>query len=100
MRGVEQGKGASPFSPSPDDPLSKLTVILLSFLFGRPRTQGGKNRRRGKNENENDKRELVFKEEGQGSSLFLTAISTVSLNPRGGSHRSTTTAVEVQRANY
>ncbi|GAA5886520.1 hypothetical protein JCM6882_001671 [Rhodosporidiobolus microsporus] len=27
--------------------------------------QGGKNRRRGKNENEGDKRELVFKEEGQ-----------------------------------
>lgn len=28
--------------------------------------QGGKNRRRGKNENEDEKRELVFKEEGQG----------------------------------
>ncbi|KAJ4319886.1 Translation initiation factor 1A [Neodidymelliopsis sp. IMI 364377] len=28
-------------------------------------TQGGKNRRRGKNENDNEKRELVFKEEGQ-----------------------------------
>jgi initiation factor 1A len=27
--------------------------------------QGGKNRRRGKNENDNEKRELVFKEEGQ-----------------------------------
>ncbi|BGP19366.1 hypothetical protein JCM10213_000994 [Rhodosporidiobolus nylandii] len=27
--------------------------------------KGGKNRRRGKNENESDKRELVFKEEGQ-----------------------------------
>ncbi|GAA5965380.1 hypothetical protein JCM8115_002014 [Rhodotorula mucilaginosa] len=27
--------------------------------------KGGKNRRRGKNENEGDKRELVFKEEGQ-----------------------------------
>ena len=27
--------------------------------------KGGKNRRRGKNENENDKRELVFKEDGQ-----------------------------------
>src|SRR5271155_2375469 len=28
-------------------------------------TQGGKNRRRGKNENDNEKRELTFKEEGQ-----------------------------------
>ncbi len=31
--------------------------------------KGGKNRRRGKNENENDKRELIFKEDGQG--LYL-----------------------------
>jgi len=30
------------------------------------RLQGGKNRRRGKNENDNEKRELVFKEDGQG----------------------------------
>jgi translation initiation factor 1A len=29
------------------------------------RKQGGKNRRRGKNENDNEKRELVFKEDGQ-----------------------------------
>lgn len=28
-------------------------------------TQGGKNRRRGKNENDDDKRELVFREDGQ-----------------------------------
>ena len=28
--------------------------------------KGGKNRRRGKNENEKEKRELVFKEDGQG----------------------------------
>lgn len=34
-----------------------LRVLTLS--------QGGKNRRRGKNENDNEKRELVFKEEGQ-----------------------------------
>ena len=27
--------------------------------------QGGKNRRRGKNENDDDKRELVFREDGQ-----------------------------------
>ena len=31
--------------------------------------QGGKNRRRGKNENEDEKRELVFKEDGQGTWL-------------------------------
>lgn len=30
--------------------------------------KGGKNRRRGKNENEKEKRELVFKEDGQGQS--------------------------------
>lgn len=32
------------------------------------RLQGGKNRRRGKNENDDEKRELVFKEDGQGGS--------------------------------
>jgi translation initiation factor 1A len=34
--------------------------------------QGGKNRRRGKNENDNEKRELTFKEEGQGTSPPLS----------------------------
>lgn len=29
--------------------------------------QGGKNRRRGKNDGDDDKRELVFKEDGQGA---------------------------------
>jgi translation initiation factor 1A len=33
--------------------------------------QGGKNRRRGKNENDNEKRELTFKEEGQGMIIPL-----------------------------
>ena len=32
--------------------------------------QGGKNRRRGKNENEDEKRELVFKEDGQGECCY------------------------------
>ena len=42
-----------------------------AHLVSRPRVsadhiyQGGKNRRRGKNENEDDKRELVFREDGQ-----------------------------------
>lgn len=38
-----------------------LNVILLTHFSGK----GGKNRRRGKNENEAEKRELIFKEEGQ-----------------------------------
>lgn len=33
--------------------------------------KGGKNRRRGKNENESEKRELIFKEDGQGLDLIL-----------------------------
>ena len=37
------------------------TLMLNSYdVF-----QGGKNRRRGKNENDDDKRELVFREDGQ-----------------------------------
>lgn len=43
-------------------------VLLLSALvrtFAYLLSQGGKNRRRGKNENEDDKRELVFREDGQ-----------------------------------
>jgi initiation factor 1A len=39
---------------------------IVSPCFTRTNAaQGGKNRRRGKNENDNEKRELVFKEEGQ-----------------------------------
>lgn len=41
--------------------------------------QGGKNRRRGKNENDNEKRELTFKEEGQGSSLTIFTLRHSSL---------------------
>ena len=37
-------------------------LIIPLLIVGK----GGKNRRRGKNENENMKRELVFKEDGQG----------------------------------
>ena len=40
---------------------------LCYFYLGK----GGKNRRRGKNENESEKRELVFKEDGQGKCLLL-----------------------------
>lgn len=46
--------------------------------------QGGKNRRRGKNENDNEKRELTFKEEGQGriahSPPFLNIERPLSLS--------------------
>jgi len=42
--------------PQAYTPRTMLTIIIL---------QGGKNRRRGKNENDNEKRELTFKEEGQ-----------------------------------
>jgi translation initiation factor 1A len=34
-------------------------------MLNRAVPQGGKNRRRGKNENDDDKRELVFREDGQ-----------------------------------
>ena len=40
-----------------------LNMLKLCFLST---GKGGKNRRRGKNENEKEKRELVFKEDGQG----------------------------------
>ena len=39
--------------------------LLFPLLTPFPSFQGGKNRRRGKNENDNEKRELTFKEEGQ-----------------------------------
>lgn len=44
-----------------DATLSLSAILCLGFIL-----QGGKNRRRGKNENDDEKRELVFKEDGQG----------------------------------
>lgn len=44
------------------NPPSTLIIFNLTLFLGK----GGKNRRRGKNENETEKRELVFKEDGQG----------------------------------
>jgi hypothetical protein len=57
-----KGKVRSNTSPKapPHIPLSDLWSPLLTSSY-----QGGKNRRRGKNENDNEKRELTFKEEGQ-----------------------------------
>ncbi|KAI0300763.1 hypothetical protein BC826DRAFT_905321 [Russula brevipes] len=40
-------------------------TLLLCLEPSRCALQGGKNRRRGKNENDDDKRELVFREDGQ-----------------------------------
>lgn len=45
------------------------------------RTQGGKNRRRGKNENDNEKRELTFKEEGQGKPAPISQPHTLTSPP-------------------
>lgn len=42
---------------------------LISYLLLNQLGKGGKNRRRGKNENESEKRELVFKEDGQGKNF-------------------------------
>lgn len=43
-----------------------LYICLYTFFINnQPTGKGGKNRRRGKNENESEKRELVFKEDGQ-----------------------------------
>jgi len=47
----------------PPTPLWSITTNLTKTTH---RQQGGKNRRRGKNENDDEKRELVFKEDGQG----------------------------------
>lgn len=53
-------------------------MYFCLFLFT---GKGGKNRRRGKNENESEKRELVFKEDGQGEcgfSLFCLWVRRVA----------------------
>jgi hypothetical protein len=39
--------------------------------------KGGKNRRRGKNDGEENKRELEFKEDGQGKTLIYTYIYSI-----------------------
>ena|SRR5690242_10923287 len=48
-----------------DQPHSHTHTALCTQQTAANSSQGGKNRRRGKNENDNEKRELVFKEEGQ-----------------------------------
>lgn len=44
----------------------KLSIVAFADGLDPCVIQGGKNRRRGKNENDDDKRELVFREDGQG----------------------------------
>jgi len=44
--------------------------------------KGGKNRRRGKNENEDEKRELVFKEDGQGQMWFCAIVDIIIIFKR------------------
>jgi len=39
--------------------------------MGKNKGKGGKNRRRGKNDNDDERRELIFKEEGQGMCVLF-----------------------------
>ena len=50
-----------------------ISSLMLFILLGK----GGKNRRRGKNENETEKRELVFKEDGQGKNQPIGSIDAL-----------------------
>ncbi|OQR76962.1 eukaryotic translation initiation factor 1A [Tropilaelaps mercedesae] len=58
---VQQEVGPSKEPLGKESMLQKDAAIPLDNITGK----GGKNRRRGKNENEAEKRELVFKEDGQ-----------------------------------
>lgn len=55
-------------------PLNPYTAAILPSLPIILHKQGGKNRRRGKNEEGEDKRELIFKEDGQGECSLLSAV--------------------------
>lgn len=54
-----------PASPPASFRDSLQRLPFLCIIANSHAIQGGKNRRRGKNENDNEKRELTFKEEGQ-----------------------------------
>lgn len=58
------------------------SAIALDVGDGLSAGKGGKNRRRGKNENETEKRELVFKEDGQGKSEVSINVTTFGYDPR------------------
>ena len=57
-RSVAESALLAPLTLPPPTPITPIKASTDT-------AQGGKNRRRGKNENDNEKRELVFKEEGQ-----------------------------------
>lgn len=46
-------------------PRSCSVLVALGCTMGKNKGKGGKNRRRGKNDNDDERRELIFKEEGQ-----------------------------------
>ena len=52
-------------------------LLIHQIRYRLIKIQGGKNRRRGKNENDNEKRELTFKEDGQGSSRHSTFLTSL-----------------------
>lgn len=56
-------------------PFQSQNIFWISSFVFLSIGKGGKNRRRGKNENETEKRELVFKEDGQGESQILLHVS-------------------------
>lgn len=57
-----------------------LTLILIMFLYGITSGKGGKNRRRGKGDGEESKRELEFKEDGTSKlSLIVCYQGSVSV---------------------
>lgn len=59
------------------DPVDNINRTAFCFcVLGK----GGKNRRRGKNENESEKRELVFKEDGQGEYWFCCWVEDGSIS--------------------
>lgn len=68
LTNAEQGKGEPESGQMGDNQINggEEVLRLCANTVRADGQQGGKNRRRGKNENDDEKRELVFKEEGQG----------------------------------
>jgi hypothetical protein len=64
--------------PQADNPHHVAQARIIANTIAK---QGGKNRRRGKNENDNEKRELTFKEEGQGTKSTDPSLTPHSTNP-------------------
>ena len=80
--------GARPASPAGGLPPSTphYPADTLPLTAAHPAGKGGKNRRRGKNDSD-DKRELIFKEDGQGEPLLsLLHLTYVGCGVPGASH--------------